>query len=201
MIFEKDYFKNSSISNYKDYMAKKHDLLSEDLINHLKLDKKDIIIDFGAATGNFILELLKRGYTNVFGTDVSYFAVEYGKNVLGLGDRLQYFNLELLSKEKDYVFFLDVLEHVPTEEELSKILELCKRNLRKGVVVRIPVSAKEGENFFLEVSRNDKTHVQCHCKEWWIKFFEKHGLRLKEELSLNSIYSGPGVLAAVFEPF
>jgi len=200
MKFEKSYFKDSEISNYQDYMAKKHDKLAKDLINHIKLGKEERIIDFGAATGNLIKEFLEKGFKNVIGTDVSYFAVEYGKNILGLGDSLQYFNLELLSKEKDYVLMLDVLEHIPTTDEMNKILSLCANGLKKSIVVRIPVSVKEGENFFLEVSRNDKTHIQCHDKQWWISIFDKAGLKLKEELELPSIYSSEGVLSAVFQP-
>ena len=200
MKFEKGYFKDSEISNYQDYMAKKHDKIVKDLISHLKLKKEERIIDFGAATGNLIKEFLENGFKNVVGTDVSYFAVEYGKNVLGLGDHLQYFNLELLSKEKDYVFMLDVLEHIPTVEEINRILCLCANGLKKRVVVRIPVSVKDGENFFLEVSRNDKTHVQCHDNQWWVSLFDKAGLELKEKLSLPSIYSSEGVFSAVFQP-
>lgn len=199
MNFEQNYFKDSEVSNYKNYMEKKHSNLVEDLINHLNIEKEDAIIDFGAATGNLLLEFTKRQYNNVCGTDISYFAVDYGKKQLQLGDKIQYFNLELLTKPKDFVLFLDVLEHIPSVEEINKMLELTKQNLRKKVIVRIPVSKNEGDNFYLEVSRNDKTHVQCHCKGWWRMIFEQNGFKFVEELKLNSIYSSEGVYSAVFE--
>ncbi len=199
MKFESGYFVNSKISNYKNYLQRKFNDQSEDLINYFKMKKSDKIMDFGCATGGLIYGFKKLGFKNIKGTDISYWSIKYGKETLELEKELEYYNLNLLTKSKDYLIILDVLEHVPTKEEIEEILRLGKQNLKKNVILRVPVCAEEGEDFFLKVSRNDKTHVQCHCKEWWIKLLEKLGFVLEEELNLNSIYSSTGVLAAVFK--
>lgn len=199
LLFEDGYYKDSPVGNYKDYMAKKHDGLAQDLVNHFKFKKNDRIIDFGAATGNLIRELHKRGIPEAYGTDISYYAVQYGKEVLGLGDKLQYYNLELLSNPKDYVLMLDVLEHLPTETELNRIIGLASRDLESNFVVRIPVALNEGENYHLEVSRNDKTHFQCHSKDWWISLFQDNGLELAGTLNSKHIYDSKGVFSGYFQ--
>lgn len=198
MRFEKKYFKDSKISNYKDYTKKKYAQLAKDIFESFKFKPQDFIVDFGCATGRLIYELKKLGLKKLKGTDVSYWAIEYGKQKLGLEKELDYFNLNLLVKPKKALLMLDVLEHVPTVEEINRILRLAKKS--ELVIVRVPVALKEGQHFYLKVSRNDKTHVQCHEKNWWIKLFRKNGYKLLSELKLKSIYSSKGVFAGVFVP-
>jgi hypothetical protein len=91
---------------------------------------------------------------------------------------------------------LDVLEHIPSITEINKYLKIANV---KNVVVRIPVSEKEGEPYVLLVSRNDSTHVQCHTKQWWIDLFKKHNFELIKKLNTKSIYDSEGVFAGVFK--
>ena len=69
----------------------------------------------------------------------------------------------------------------------------------KKIVVRIPVSKIEGENFVLMISRNDITHVQCHTKEWWINLFKQHNFILIKKFNTLTIHDSEGVFAGVFE--
>lgn len=199
LTFEKGYFKDSEVSNYEDYMQRKHDHLADDIIAEVKLLPSEKVIDFGAATGSLIKELIARGHKEVYGTDISYWAVSYGKEKLGLNNHIQYYNLELLNDDKDYVIALDVLEHIPTEKELDLIVGRIANSLHKGLVLRVPVSKNEGENFFLEVSRNDKTHFQCHSADWWIGYLGSKGLFFDKHFTSKSIYSSDGVLAGLFK--
>lgn len=195
MIFESEYFKDSKISNYRDYdIEKKYFEMASELIELFDIKKKEFILDFGCATGVLLHEFFKRGYANIAGTDVSYWAISEGKKKKEISAHLYYYNLDLLNSFFDYIFFFDVLEHIH-DEELEKILALLtSRNL----LVKIPVSKREGAPYVLEVSGKDASHIQCHSKEWWIKLFEKFGYQMEKPISGKTIYDAEGLFAAHF---
>jgi len=194
MNFEKDYYINSETSNYIDYTNKKFDSLFEDL-KRIPISNDKSILDFGCATGGLVNCFYKNGYSKIKGTDISYWAIDYGRKQYKLSNKiLNHYNRQLLEKPFDFIFFLDVLEHIPLEE-LNSILSLIK-NINK-VIVRLPVSKREGENFVLDVSKNDKTHIQIHNKAWWMRLFRKHGFKKYKILKKNSIYESEGVLARI----
>lgn len=202
LTFEREYFtgKNRGVSNYIDYREKKHSAICDTLIKVCNITKKHRIIDFGCATGALLHEFKKRGFNRIKGTDVSYWAIEWGKQNLGLKKELDYYNRNMLTERKDFVIMLDVLEHIPSVEEIRLILKLTKNDHRGFLIVRIPVAVEEGQDYYLKVSRNDKTHVQCHCKEWWIKLFEECGYNLVEEFRhKNVIWSSKGVFTGVLK--
>jgi cyclopropane fatty-acyl-phospholipid synthase-like methyltransferase len=193
MKFEQQYFIHSKRSNYEDYRKKKFKALAQDLISNLRLNPNTSVLDFGCATGGLLFELKQLGITNIKGTDISYWAIDYGKRYYGLHKEMEYMNINLLTQPFDVVFFLDVLEHVPTVFELERFFQLLSS---KTVVVRLPVSEQEGKPFVLEVSRNDTTHVQCHSKQWWADLFDRHGY-LFHPLNAGHIYDSHGVMAGV----
>lgn len=197
-LFETGYFCHSKISNYEDYRGKKFGSQSEELMTTLDMGYTDVVVDFGCATGGLLYEFKRKGFTTLRGTDISYWAIDFGKKAFQLDMELDYYNINVLDEEKDWLFLLDVLEHIHTVE-LERIMEIIKNSkVHKGIIMRVPVSAREGGDFVLDVSKNDKTHIQIHSKTWWIKLFKKHGLKLKEELDTDTIYSSDGVLAGWF---
>jgi SAM-dependent methyltransferase len=194
MKFEKEYFVDSSYSNYKDYRQKKYKQTVNDLIKSVPINLQDKILDYGAATGAVIYEFIQYGVNNVVGTDISYWAIESGRKLYGLSNNnLQHHNRQLLEDNFDLVLFLDVLEHA-TLEEIDKILSLLKSN---KIVVRLPVSKKEGEDFVLDVSKNDKTHIQIHDKDWWCSIFDRFGFKTFTVLDESSIYESEGVFSRI----
>ena len=193
MNFEQGYFKDSTISNYADYTAKRFDTLCDDLCA-LGIQPEHTIVDFGCALGGLLAEFKARGYHNIYGTDISWWAVKEGRRIFGLSEtELQHLNYTLLEMKADWLFALDVFEHIGMTE-LYNILDTlnCKR-----LVLRVPVSAVEGEPYVLSVSRNDKTHIQCHTKEWWENLMWPW--KLEQHIVGEAIYDSPGVLAAVFK--
>jgi SAM-dependent methyltransferase len=194
--FEKGYFINSKRSNYEDYRRKKFNFLAWHLINALNIIRTDKILDFGCATGGLLKEFKFLGYDNLKGTDISYWSIDYGKEHYNLGDILEYFNVNLLTEKHDYILLLDVLEHIPSITEIERYLKIIET---KRIIVRIPVSVKEGEPYYLDVSRNDSTHVQCHTKEFWTNLFKKYDFILEKKLSTKAIYDSKGVFAGVFK--
>jgi len=192
MSFDESYY---TTGNYRNYLSRKFDQQAEDLCRVLNLAPFNSILDFGCALGGLVAAFRNRGFPFVFGTDVSVWAINEGRRRYGLGPNvLMHYNRQLLEQHHDIVLFLDVLEHMPVEE-LGDVLSLIRAEI---VVVRAPVSNNEGENFVLEVSRNDKTHIQCHDKHWWGRLFAKHGLDFAVVLQEPSIYESQGVLARVY---
>ena len=45
------------------------------------------------------------------------------------------------------------------------------------ILVRIPCSLEGQKDFYLEISRADKTHINCKSKNQWIDFFKKIGFK------------------------
>lgn len=195
--FDERYFKTG---NYVNYLQRKYDKQAQELIQHFKLDENSKIVDFGCAIGGLIRQLKARGIGLngvIVGTDISNWAVQAGRDMGGLD--LHYYNRNLLTLKPDLLILLDVLEHMP-DDELRAVLDIIRENPPKQALIRIPVSAKEGEDFVLEVSRNDKTHLQVHCKGWWIDKMTEANLTLTETVVWTSIYDSNGVLAGIFTP-
>lgn len=195
MKFERGYYIDSDTSNYKNYLTKKFEGTAHDIIDELDITIESIL-DFGCAMGGLIDALIRLGHKRVTGTDISYWAIDEGRQMYNLSSWiLQHYNRQLLEDDYDYVIFLDVLEHVPLDE-LHAMLSRIKSN---KIIVRLPVSAKEGENFVLNVSQNDKTHIQIHDKIWWNMLFERYGFILKTLFEREYIYESDGVLARMYE--
>ena len=193
MEFERGYFKDSKLSNYGDYTKKKYGLLCDELIS-IGIEQEDKIVDFGCATGILVNEFRQRGYVNTCGTDVSWWAIQEGREAHNLGpDVLHHLNYSLLESGADWVLALDVFEHIGTAE-LRHIVNMIQCS---HFVVRVPVCSKKGEPYVLPVSRNDQTHIQCHTKIWWIKLLEPRFI-YEGSMKGKAIYDSEGVFAAVF---
>ena len=196
--FESDYFIGAIMSNYTDYRTKKFSELANNIINILSLNKNSRILDFGCATGGLLRELKNRGFENIKGTDISNWAIEYGKDTFGLDKEIDFYNRNLLCEAFDYIIVLDTLEHM-TNYELETVLKLANKGLKRELLVRIPVSTIEGEDYMLDVSKNDRTHIQIHCKDWWIKTIESYGFKFVKDVFETVIYSSEGVFCGVFK--
>lgn len=200
MTFEKNYFVGKTDSNYVDYRLKKFDGLASDLIEELPIRPLDTVVDIGCATGGLMSSLQRNGIHKVRGMDMSIWAIQYGRETFGFSsEELQYYSLNLVGMNKDWALSLDVLEHCPSGE-LERLLGLLDTHPpRKGLAVRIPVSAKEGEDFVLDVSKNDRTHIQIHSKEYWKDLFGKNGFEESRRIERKTIYDSEGVYCAVFK--
>lgn len=196
--FGKDYFIGGNESNYTDYRKKKFDKQADDLIFAFKLEEDDFIVDYGCATGGLVAALKERGINHVIGTDISDWAINIGKKTHP-NIRLEHYNRNLLVEtyyKKDLIIMLDVLEHMD-DDELRRVIALLKQYPpKKGIVIRMPVSKKNGGKYVLDVSENDKTHVQRLTKFTWKNMFSKAGYHF-EPLNLRTIYDTEGVLAGV----
>jgi SAM-dependent methyltransferase len=198
--YGKPYFTSG---NYTRYLCRKFRQQAEDLKKVLELTVQSTILDFGCATGGLLRAFADLGIGTagaLVGTDSDAWAIEYGRHISWEIPqiKLYHYNRNLLEEPFNVFIMLDVLEHLPTVE-LDTVLRLLEKHKYRKIAVRIPVSLLEGEDFLLEVSRNDKTHIQCHNKITWRELFRSHGLLIKKFLHEKSIYNSEGVLACVLE--
>jgi len=193
-LFNENYFINGAESNYINYPDRNYAQLAKDIKEILQLKNTDLVLDYGCATGNLIRYL--KNYCICLGTDISDWAINYGREKFNLVEELFFYNKNLITQKTfDYVIMLDVLEHCKIEE-INDILFRIKNNPTiKNIVVRIPVT-KEGEfDFVLECSRKDKTHIQKQSKKWWMQLFYLFDFEIDYPINKEKIYDSEGVLA------
>jgi len=188
MIFDEHYFKSV---NYTDYLERsnRYDQLAHEVMTHLKVHDldKDPILDFGCAVGFLIEGLQKLGYKDVYGSDVSDWALEEARK-----KNLDVEKEPRLDVTHGVTFALDVLEHMP-ENEMRTFLDKLKT---KVLVFRIPIRREEDDDYFLECSRADPTHVICWTKEQWRDLFSYKGY-IALDLNLHTIYNSTGVYSGI----
>lgn len=190
--YTESYFKNVNYTNYLDREAK-YTKTAEDLNKLFEsltiVDKNSRILDYGCAVGFLVSSLSNLNYCNVIGYDISDWAISKAKER----------GCKILDKVEDtrfdLVFFLDVLEHMTD----AQIINLFKKNHFKIIIVRIPCSEEcNSREFFLDISKQDPTHINCKTKKEWKKFMKKLGYNHSFKLNLNTIYDSAGCFCYLF---
>lgn len=187
-MYDENYFKSV---NYVDYLNRsdRYDQLADEIMCHLKVHNLDKgpILDFGCAVGLLIDGLIKKGYKDVYGSDISDWALEQAKKR----------DLNVM-KEPCYgtfhgvVFALDVLEHMSIKE----MMDFLDQIRTKTLVFRIPIRREQDDDYYLECSRADPTHHICWTKENWRNVFEEKGYFCLD-LNLHTIYNSTGVYSGI----
>lgn len=188
--FNEEYFKSNNYKNYLDKRERYYKTASEVYDNLQKfsmIQPSTKIIDYGCSVGFLIKGLEKVGCNNVYGYDISEWAVneavKYGCKIL-----------EDPIGEYELGFFLDVIEHMTDQQ----ILELFNSLTVDKIVARIPCAVEsDPSQFYLEVSRLDETHINCKTDNAWLEFFKKLGYKRQFRLNLSTIYDSPGCLCCL----
>jgi len=145
-IYEEEYFKNPEFKNsktqnlfgYNLYIEEKEDIINtfkKRLKTIEKYKKKGKILDVGCATG-FFLELAKSKGWEVYGTEISKFAVKHAKDKLNLKN-VFYGDLKKIKfKENmfDVVTMFDVIEHL---RDPKSTLRYTHKLLKKGGLIAV----------------------------------------------------------------
>ena len=184
MIYNKEYFETGNYKNYNERSLKYKKLAKElsELLQKLSLIRNDsIILDYGCATGHLLEGFKDLEYTNISGIDISEYAITQCYN-RGLIAKLPHTDMFA-----DILIALDVFEHM-TDKEVYKVLTI-PMNM---AIIRVPVAIKLGEDFHLDISKKDSTHINCKTAEQWKDLFYDH-FSCVLDLNLTLIYSSPGV--------
>lgn len=187
--FTKEYYHSINYDNYTT-RTKKYDKTSLELVKYFNMEKSTSILDYGCAVGMLLDGFRKAGLEDLNGFDISEWAVNNSiKNNLNLTT-----DPKILSKYYCYTFSLDVFEHM-FDDDVERVLNSLNTSY---LVVRIPVKIMNDNDFYLEVSRQDKSHINCKTKGEWIDFIESHGYSFIKTLQLKNIYDSKGCFCGYF---
>jgi len=179
--------------NYKDYLLRenKYKMMSKELSGILKHLNCNSVLDFGCSVGFTVKHLNSLGF-KCFGYDCSEWAIDYGRKNFTKKITTK---CNILKKNYDAIFFLDVLEH----NFVNVIHEIFSVISTKYIFIRIPVCIDGEDSFYFKESRSDETHVVCMSKKQWNNLFLK--LFYSEIIRINCkfIWDSPGVYCAVLE--
>lgn len=186
--FDEDYFKTV---NYLDYLNRggRYDQLADEIMGQLKVLNLDDgpILDFGCAVGHLLASLKKMGYNDCYGVDISDWALEQAANKgLNVSDEIHSGSVHGVT------FSLDVFEHM-TEKDLDATISLIDTRV---LVMRVPICANVGEDYVLECSRADPTHLIRWTREEWQTYLVSKGY-VPLDINLHTIYNSEGVYSCV----
>lgn len=191
-MFDKEYY---NTLNYKGYLKRSdkyliiaHNVLIELHKHNLIKGSLSRILDYGCAVGHLTKWLNKLNY-QATGYDISEYAINYA-NDLNVTN-----NPEVLKHNYEVMFALDVLEHIPLSDlkELFKVIDI------PTIVVRVPVKKDiKHNNYYLNVSQHDKTHVIVWSKEEWQTFLFDYGYEQKILINSSEIFNSDGVHCAIY---
>ena len=190
-IYNEEYYKSN---NYVNYLSKKERYTRTadeiyNIMNKFSIINTDTkILDYGCSVGFLMNGLEKVGCKSVYGYDISEWASSEAKKI---GCKI----LENPTGEFELGIFLDVLEHM-TDSEIGELFNNIKI---KRILVRIPCAIETNPSIFhLEVSRRDKTHINCKTDKEWILFFQNLGYNNHFRLNLTTIYDSDGCFCCLF---
>lgn len=190
-VYDEQYYRSN---NYVDYLSKRERYVKtaeeiQQVFHKFNVINQDsTILDYGCSLGFLIKGFEKAGFKNVSGYDISEWAVTQArKNGCRILDQAQ--------GKFDLGIFLDVLEHM-TDQQIAELFAELRLN---KVLVRIPCAvAEQPDQFYLEVSRRDITHINCKTDQQWIEVFRLLGYNNCFRLNMSTIYDSPGCFCGLF---
>lgn len=130
-------YHDGSSENYENMNLVYKNFINKKLKNNYDYN----ILDIGSGIGLFLFSLLKNGYKNIKGIDISESQISTAKK-MGLpcdhvSDTIQY--LKNSENTFDFIFMLDVLEHIEISQ-LNSLLLSCKKALKHGgtIIIQTP---------------------------------------------------------------
>jgi len=190
-----EYWKNPNddMNNPEGYADQKESVKSAFLykiIQQQNISKKSKIIELGCNVGRNLNYLSQRGYTNIYGIEISKNALEKMKEIYPeMGSSIEVFHSAIEDKIKkfeqdefDVVFTMAVLEHIHTDSEwvFEEIVRITKR--------------------YLITIEDEKCISWRHFPRNYRKIFEKLGLEEILEMKCDEVPNLPkSFKARVFE--
>ncbi len=187
--FNKEYFNSINFTDYEQ-RCKKYQRSAQELYQFLNINYDTSILDYGCAIGFLLNGFYELGVRNLTGYDISEWAIKNNINKqIECTD-----NIDIFKISYDYAFAMDVFEHM-FDNQISLVLG----NLNIfNLIVRLPVKLINQNDFHLQVSRNDPSHVNCKTKGEWIDYIESFGYSFSNTLNLTSTYDAPGCFVGQF---
>ena len=199
MPYDEEYYRSGNYTDYLDRRERYHRLARDiDIfLDSICLRKTgESVVDFGCGVGFLVEGFQKLSYTDVWGYDISTWAVKYGRDILGRvnGNKITT-KFDDLPRRIHLTIMLDVLEHI----EWTQIDKLLRRLRSQYILVRIPVSNYDDGEFIYPVSRKDPSHITAFSKNRWWQVFRGAGYTELCHINLPNIWDSKGVLCALYK--
>jgi len=180
--YPKEYFEESSISNYHDgYETVKGVIRDQFTIVANKYIacwggvENKTHIDLGCAFG-FGCELVNEMGINSTGVDISEYAISRAKD---LHPDIKFINGDISKQETwnqldnyDIATVFEIFEHM-SEGDIQSTLEFISKRVKTGIFVTALDYSPHVDN--LGIFYSDKTHITCRTYEWWISKLAEFG--------------------------
>jgi len=134
-----------------------------------RISPGDSIIDFGCGTGVCSLSLLEKGL-NVSLVDIAANCLDEKIAALThiIPDRISFVEAALWDlpeslRKSDWIYCIDVLEHLPTQKVIESLEEMSGKT-KKGGALQVFL-ADEGMGFMI----GETLHLTIRPLDWWIK--------------------------------
>lgn len=175
--------------NYVDYLnrAERYGKLAKEIAPVIS----GSTLDFGCGVG-FLVDGLQKIDMQIQGYDISSWAIHYGTEILKIPNLTDQWND--LKPSYETLLGLDVFEHM----SILDIKFILHKIQIKTIVARIPVAKKANEDFVLDVSKRDKTHITCMTKNQWDNLFLSCSYSPQLILNYEHIWESEGVLSRVY---
>ena len=190
MNYDKNYYTNANYANYLEREGR-YKKLAEEVYQMLHsfnlINKQSKILDYGCAVGHLLIGFLEIGCENVYGYDISPWAIEQSKSKNLKVGPYEHYNIW------DIIIALDVLEHM-SDEQIDDMFLTHTSNI---ILFRIPVAEPGETTFSLQISQQDPTHINCKTKNGWKKLLERYGYKTILTINGSTIYDSIGVFCGV----
>lgn len=177
------------------------------ILNMFKSGKNKKLLDLGCGKGKF-LEVAVQRELQVFGLDLSDYAVEKGKKIVPMAHLLvgDAENLPFPDNCFDYVVSYATLEHIPNQE---KAIQEMSRILARGgrAVVLVPNKFSIGNMYLVYKTGEEQAQAGqgfsevLHSRAEWQRKLERSGLRVVNNFKDNNMWATSKVsfaTAAIF---
>jgi SAM-dependent methyltransferase len=171
--FTADYYERGEelgLSCYTNYRWLPHLTvpMASRIVQHLRVEKEETLLDFGCAKGFLVKALRTLGY-NAFGVDISTYAIMSADDATA--PYLSLISGIIEYAAFDWVLAKDVLEHVPEE----CLVELLTKLHARKMFAAMPLG--DGREYVIGRMEDDVTHIIRRPLEWWVEQFRAAGFR------------------------
>ena len=146
------------------------------IIEKLKINEFDTILDFGSAKG-YIIKAMRLLHRKTFGIEISDYAIESAPEEIRHYIYNYYKHYDVYSNMHfDWIIAKDVLEHI----EYNDIKEILSLFHKIGNKIFIVVPLGETGKYVVPAYELDTTHIIREPLEWWVSLFKENNFDIIE---------------------